>query len=103
MSRKMVFYGDSDDRREIGGEFCEEEYSDVARLTTPDGSGLYVLWSYSEKVHNGCWSIGFQQLDEDVPIPEWARMLEMSTADRGYSVKMTMTVPDDVKIEWVDE
>ena len=103
MSRQMEFYGDSDDRREISGDFREEEYSDVVKLTAPDGSGLYVIWSYSEKVHNGCWSIGFQQLDEDVPIPEWARMLEMSTAERGYSVKITMTVPDDVKIEWVEE
>lgn len=103
MSRQMEFYGESDDRREISGDFREEEYSDVVRLTAPDGSGLYVIWSYSEKVHNGCWSIGFQQLDEDVPIPEWARMLEMSTAKRGYSVKITMRVPDDVKIEWVDE
>lgn len=99
----MVLYGNSDDCREIDGDFCEEEYSDVAKITAPDGSGLYVIWSYSEKVHNGCWSIGFQQLDEDIPIPEWARMLEMYTACNGYSVKIKMMVPDDVEIEWVVE
>lgn len=54
MKRTIVFYGESDDCHEIGGDFCKEEYPGIVRLITPDGSGLYVILSYSEKIHNGC-------------------------------------------------
>ena len=101
--KKMIIYGSSDDCRIIGGDFSEEEYSDVAKVTDKDGKGLYIIWSYSEKVRNGCWCIGIQQLDEDVPIPDWARDVKVTMAKRGYSVVYELNVPDDIIIEWEDE
>ena len=101
--KKMVIYGSSDDCRIIGGDFHEEEYCDIAKVTDKDGKGLYIIWSYSEKVRNGCWCIGIQQLDEDVPIPDWARDVKVTMSERGYSVVYELNVPDDVIIEWEDE
>ena len=98
--KRMIFSGSSDDCRDISGDFCEEEYCDVARVLAPDGSGFCVVWSYSEKVNNACWCIGFQQLDEDVPIPEWVKDVTIGTAPNGYSVQIGMSVPDDVRVEW---
>ena len=98
--RRMIFSGNSDDCRDITGDFCEEEYCDVARVLASDGSGFCVVWSYSEKVNNACWCIGFQQLDEDIPIPEWVKDVTIGTAPNGYSVQIGMTVPDDVWVEW---
>ena len=104
MIKKMIIYGSSDDCRIIGGDFHEEEYCDVAKVTDSDGDGIYVIWAYSEKVNNGCWCIGFQQLDEDIPIPDWARDVKVTMAKRGYSVEYELNVPDDVIVEWmVDE
>ena len=99
--KRMILSGNSDDCRDITGDFCEEEYCDVARVLAPDGSGFCVVWSYSEKVRNACWCIGFQQLDEDVPIPEWVKDVTIDTAENGYSVQIGMTVPDDVWVDWV--
>ena len=85
-------------------DFSEEEYCDVAKVTDKDGKGLYIIWSYSEKVKNGCWCIGIQQLDEDIPIPDWARDINVTMSERGYSVVYELNVPDDVTVEWmVDE
>ena len=102
--KKMVIYGSSDDCRIIGGDFSEEEYCDVAKVTDSEGNGFFIIWSYSEKVRNGCWCIGIQQLDEDIPIPDWARDIKVTMAKRGYSVEYELNVPDDVTVEWmVDE
>ena len=102
--KKMVIYGSSDDCRIIGGDFSEEEYCDVAKVTDKDGAGFCIVWSYSEKVRNGSWCIGIQQLHEDIPIPDWARDVKVTMAERGYSVVYELDVPDDVTVEWmVDE
>lgn len=101
--KKMVIYGSSDDCRIIGGDFSKGSYSDVAKVTDKDGNGFFIIWSYSEKVRNGCWCIGIQQLDEDVPIPDWARDIKVTMAKRGYSVVYELNVPDDVTAEWEDE
>lgn len=101
--KKMVISGSSDDCRDILGDFHEEEYQDVAKAIRPNGEGFYIIWSYSEKVKNACWSIGFCQLDEDIPIPEWAKNIRMDTAEYGYSVRMCLEVPDDVQIIWEEE
>ena len=101
--KKMIISGYSDDCRDILGDFHEEEYQDVAKVIRPNGEGIYIIWSYSEKVRNGCWSIGFCQLGEDVPIPEWARNIKMNMAENGYSVQMELEVPDDTRVEWEEE
>ena len=47
--KKMVIYGSSDDCRIIGGDFHEEEYCDVAKVT--DGSDRrldYTTWRIAD-------------------------------------------------------
>lgn len=105
--RTLTFYGDSDDRREVCNEdMWDERYVDVIKIsrTTEKGEeGLYVVYSYSEKVKNGCWCIGFQPLGEDIPIPSWASTVRLSLSpDNGYSTAAAMDVPDDVFLTWYD-
>ena len=108
--KTLRFYGDSDDRREVDGDCLEEEYADVCKLSrtvVKDGQeveeGLFVVFSYSEAINNGCWMIGFQPLDEGVEIPEWAQDVKLALDDNGYSTSATLNVPDDVKLTWYDK
>ena len=93
--RELSFFGHSDDCREIEGIIDDENYHPAVKIIASDGTGLYVVWSYSEVINNGCWMVGFQQLDEDIPIPDWANNIRLTTAQYGYSVKATILIDDD--------
>lgn len=92
---ELSFFGHSDDCREIEGIIDDENYHPAVRITASDGTGLYVIWSYSEVINNGCWMVGFQQLGEDIPIPDWASNIRLTTASNGYSVKLSILIDDD--------
>jgi len=77
---------------------------------TSGNYGLFVFGTYDCQRHifpdslPGCWMIGIQQINEDVPIPDWNIRFENSTRNRsgcGYSPILTIDAPDDVKIEYV--
>lgn len=72
----------------------------VFRVTSLD-AGLRVYGFYGG-VHfpphsPPCWIIGIQQLDEDVPIPDWP--IKFETADSGYSPVLVIEVSDTFTIE----
>ena len=61
-----------------------------------DNEGILVSFCYV-----GTWIIGIGQLDETVPIPEWAEHPTIQIADaEAYTVDLEMDVPDDVRIRW---
>lgn len=108
--KTLRFYGDSDDLREVDGDCREEEYSDVCkvwRTFIQDGQrveeGLFVIFSYSKSINNGCWMIGFQPMGEGMKIPEWAQDVKLALDDNGYSTSATLTVPNDVRLTWYDK
>lgn len=103
MSKTLQFYGASDDCFEITGAIREEIYCiskpGVYHLKSTEGELLVVaLYGIGNK---GCWSIGLCQVDEDVPVPTWPVTYTMH--ERGYSVLMTMEVPDDTHLVPTDK
>jgi hypothetical protein len=62
--------------------------------------GLLVIGQYAGREwlpdQPGCWMIGIQQLEEDIPLPPWP--MRWSTADSGYSPRLEIDVPDNVLI-----
>lgn len=107
MVKEIAFFGSSDDRREVRGIIHDEDYHPAIKITASDGTGLYVVWSYSGVIKNGCWMVGFQQLDEDIPIPDWASNIRLTTAPNGYSVKVSILIDDDCDLSfnatWYDQ
>lgn len=104
-------YGYSDDTAIIEGTVSSDKdcydsrdgrnIQAVAELKDGNGKGCNILFIYS-----GCWSIAIEQFDEEEPIPPWvqsARFTQGSDNDScRYSVVLTMDVPDDLTIQWVD-
>lgn len=102
---QLTFCGDSDDISMIYSG--EKEILDVSgwvknfekkvNITRRD-EGFSVVYHY-----DGCWSMSVRQLDEDVPIPDWLKLVKVEMSDRGYSADLTIEVPEDVEIEEVNE
>ena len=67
-----------------------------AEIRNDDG-GILVSFSYV-----GTWIIGIGQLDEGIPIPEWAEHPTVQMMEDGaYTVCLELDdVPDDVRITW---
>lgn len=68
---------------------------------TASDDGMLVVGQYSGRDwlddQPGCWLIGIQQLDEDVPLPAWP--MRWSTAENGYSPSLEIDVPDSVAVK----
>lgn len=62
-----------------------------------DNEGILVSFSYV-----GTWIIGIGQLDEGIPIPEWAEHpVTQMMEDGAYTVCLELdNVPEDVRITW---
>ena len=62
-----------------------------------DEEGIIVAFNYV-----GTWIIGIGQLDEGIPIPEWAEHPFIQIMDDGaYTVCLELyNVPDNVRIKW---
>ena len=103
---KLIFEGNSDDTFGEYG-FTKDDYDCCAsgalivyRVTEKDSGGLNVVGQYAGRDWPdecpGCWLIGIQQVEEDVPIPEWPMRFE--TADNGYSPRLIIEAPEGVEI-----
>lgn len=101
---QLTFRGDSDDIRMIfsgdkeildvsGYEKDFERSVEIKRGT----EGFRVVYHY-----DGCWSMSVRQLDEDIPIPKWLKLVKVEMGDwGGYSADLTIEVPEDVEIKQV--
>lgn len=103
MSKILKFYGASDDLFEVEGAIREE-------IGCFDKPGVYHLKSAEGEIlvvaHYGignaaAWSVGLCQVDEGVPVPAWP--VTYSMHESGYSVLLTMEVPDDTRLVMNDE
>jgi hypothetical protein len=105
--RTLSFYGSSDDLVEVDDSCGKlgEEYSaghthkeDGAPagtggrflVTGPDGGRLVVIVSYAR--HKATWDVAVAPVDEDVPLPAWPARFKL--AERGYSVRLELELPD---------
>lgn len=99
--KELRFYGASDDLFECEGAIREEigcfSHPGIYHLRSSEGE-MQVIATYTD---SGCWSIGVCQIDEDVPIPQWESAF--STHEKGYSVVLTMQVPDDTVLVQEDD
>lgn len=104
MTRKLKFYGASDDLFEIEGHKkgepdeigCYDEPCAV-RISTPS-EGLIIVGNYNGGQNMpGTWAMGISQVEEDVPLPSWP----ITFTSKGYSIILEIEVPDDAKIAHV--
>jgi len=110
MSRTLQFYGASDDLFEIEGTRAGEPdeigcFERIAAVKVAnDHAGLFVAALYNPPKRPdglpGCWTIGICPLEEDVPLPDWPMRWEL--ASNGYSTKLTLEAPDDVRVSEVE-
>lgn len=86
---EIEFYGASDDLVEVEGDApgCDEYPSDDATFVV---AGLRVRVHYP----TDCWAIEVNRLDEDVPVTAE----EMKLSADGYSMHLTIQVPDGTAV-----
>lgn len=82
---ELTFYGASDDIFVAGND---EFYAPYNVIVVSEGGQLVVSADY---LSNGVWAIGIAPVDEDIPIPAWPARFDL--AERGYSARLTLTVP----------
>ena len=106
MSRRLTFYGASDDLFEIEGTKGSEpdevpcyDRAAVAKIESSEGQ-LCVVGMYAPGNTAPCWSIGIMPVDEEVEIPDWPMQWELG--GRGYSAELTIAVPDDAVVSMLD-
>ena len=103
---KLLCYGYSDDTAiiDILRNDGTKSYSDCDCYNKPcyaevtNGiEGIILAFNYV-----GTWAVGIAQLDEEVPIPDWAQHPHIQMKEEGdYTVGLELTgVPDDVEIKW---
>lgn len=99
--KELRFYGASDDLFECEGAIREEigcfSVAGIYHLKSSEGE-MQVIANYTD---NACWAIGVCQVEEDLPIPNWPA--SYSTHEKGYSVVLTLQVPDDTILVMDDE
>lgn len=103
---ELIFQGHSDD---TFGEYgltgddydCCGSGALIVYSVEAAGEGLRVIGQYGGKDWPSwlpaCWLIAIQQLDEDIPIPDWP--MEFQTGDSGYSPMLIIDAPDGVKVK----
>lgn len=100
---KLTFQGDSDDT--FGYEWengCGDDHDDCARGTvrvyevkTPADGRIAVGGTYG---HACTWAIGLALIEDDEGLPAWAQAATFGVATNGYSVTLTMDVPDGTTV-----
>lgn len=99
--KKLHFSGHSDDVVILVDDANSSEEYEVwdkaftASITDRKGQSLVVYGKYGIG-GAGIWMFGICQFDCDRDIPNWPVSFE--TAENGYSVVLTIEVPDNVKI-----
>lgn len=99
---QLTFHGDSDDTCLIfsdGEPICDFSgwYDMDGRLSIDilrKGEGFRATYHY-----NGFWSISIEPLGDDIPIPDWLKLVDVKLDVNGYSADLTVDVPDDVQFE----
>ena len=106
--KTLKFAGASDDT--FGDEETGTDHDNCANgkpmvfrvLSSSVAEGLFVWGQYSGRdwpaSAPGCWVVGVQQLEEDVPLPGWP--IRFETAPNGYSPLLLIDAPDDVTVEY---
>ena len=102
--KHLALWGYSDDSAYITVSTDRETYHEsddcfervaYAEIANDDG-GILASFCYV-----GTWIIGIGQLDEGIPIPEWAEHpTTQMMDDDAYTVALEMDVPEDVRIRW---
>lgn len=59
---------------------------------------MLVIACYTDE---GCWAIGVGQVKEETPLPAWPT--SFTQHERGYSVELTIQVPDDTELVLDDD
>ncbi|EOD9926509.1 hypothetical protein PAG72_23955 [Klebsiella pneumoniae] len=94
--KELKFYGASDDLFECDGaireEICMYSNPGVYHLKSSEGEML-IIACYTDE---GCWAIGVGQVNEETHLPAWPA--SYSQHERGYSVVLTLQVPDDTEL-----
>lgn len=93
-----VFYGASDDLIEVEGVKGGDEFG----AYRSDGSRYHGSFNLGglmrvHAIYDGCWSFAVGQVDEDIPLPDWPVRVRWP-GGRGYSTRLEVDVPDDVKV-----
>lgn len=100
--RTLKFYGASDDLFYIDGTTKDEpdEIGCFEKIVTlwvgNEDEGLFVTGMYAPNNSSGCWMVGISQVDENMPLPNWK--MSWGIGGRGYSVELTIEVPDDIAV-----
>lgn len=101
MAKELTFYGASDDLLECEGAIREEigcyNKPGIYHLKSAEGE-LQVVGYYLD---SGMWSVGISQIAEDTPLPAWP--VTYSMYEHGYSVQLTIVVPDDTSLVLPEE
>ena len=88
-ARDIKFYGHSDDLVIVSNGKDEDEYTDRTFNLIGIGEGMKV-----KAVYYGCWSFAVGKLDEDIHFPDW----NIKHESHGYSMVVTISVPDGVRL-----
>lgn len=90
----LRIYGHSDDCIEIEGDVREEIYAnddEAVLLVGRDDAGVVVTVTYAPRLGVGVWRVGFEPIDEEVPIP-WPVRVELEP-EKGYSAVGVIECP----------
>lgn len=100
--RTLKFYGASDDLFEIEGT-TKDEPDEIGCFNSPvtvwvgnEDEGIFITGMYAPNNSSSCWMIGISQMDEDMPLPDWE--MSWGIGGRGYSVELTIEVPEGVVV-----
>lgn len=95
ITNKLHFSGHSDDTVELVDDENGLEEFDCwnkpffAKVIDKEGNGLSVCGMYK-----GIWLFGIGQIAEDKELPDWP--VSYTMAENGYSVVLTLDVPEGV-------
>lgn len=107
---QLIFEGHSDDTFGEYG-FTKDDHDCCASgalivfSVTDESEGMNVVGQYGSTDWPdecpGCWLIGIQPIEEDVPITSWPMRFE--TADNGYSPRLIVDAPEGVKVRCLNK
>lgn len=91
---ELTFYGSSDDLIECEGVVSEEWNKEHGQflVVCPDGRQAHVWLVYGD---NGCWSVSYGLVGEDVPAPTGC------IQHKTYTAVLTLDVPEKTTVHEV--
>lgn len=103
---KLIAWGYSDDTIivEVKPNRCYDynafEKTPMEVVVSSGGESCRIVFTYT-----GVWGVGISQIDEEVPLPEWASHASFETNFSAcrYTVAMILQVPEDVTVHLLGE